>query len=155
MRVTKMVFALGGAAAAAAAIAAAGTAAAKASPAAHALGSGAGQPKAVGPAAAGQSALSYASAHHPGPKAARVLATEADTDRGRAVYDVRVLAPDGITYVVHISRASNAVLWAGRAETQAGTSAGAPPGKSPHGEAERAGSHPHSDRVPGARAGDG
>jgi hypothetical protein len=97
-------------------------------------GSGGGTPQAMAqanvatstgnPAAADQAAATYASTHHPGPGPVRVLATEPDTDRGIAVYDVRVLAPNRTVYVVHVQRGNTTVLWVNRAENQ---SAGAPP----------------------------
>ncbi len=47
-----------------------------------------------------------------------VLTTEPDTERGQAVYDVRVLAPNHATYVAHVSRATGAVLRTSRTESQ-------------------------------------
>ncbi len=90
----------------------------------------------VGPAAADRAAAAYVTAQHPGPGAARVLATEPDdTDRGQAVWDVQVLAPNGTAYEVHVSRASGAVLSAGRAERRAGPETAAAPART----SERAG----------------
>lgn len=73
---------------------------------------------AVGPAAADRAATAYVRTRHPGPGGIRVLATEPDTERGVAVYDVRVLAPDRAIYVVHVQRATGRVLWANAAENQ-------------------------------------
>jgi len=86
--------------------------------------------------------------------AARVLATEQDTDRGQAVYDVRVLARDGTVYVVHVSRASTAVLWADIAEAQTGTRGAALAEKPPHGQAERGGVQAEGGGTPTGPAGD-
>lgn len=79
----------------------------------------------VGRTAADRAAAAYVTAHYPGSGRAQVLATEPDdTDRGQAVWDVQVLAPNGTRYEVHVSMASGTVLSAGRAEGQ--VSAGAP-----------------------------
>ena len=67
---------------------------------------------------ADQVAIQYVVTHYPGKGQARVLETEADVDRGVAVYDVRVLAPNGTMYVVHVQRSNTAVLWVNRAESQ-------------------------------------
>jgi len=69
------------------------------------------------PPAADKAALHYVDAHYPGSGQARVLETEPDVDRGVAVYDVRILAPNGTIYVVHVQQSNNAVLWANRAES--------------------------------------
>lgn len=143
MRVARVIFVLGSAVTLTGATAATATAHAHASPATHSAGLPAGRPKPMGPAAADRTAISYSSVHYPGPGAARVLSTERDTDRGQAVYDVRVLAQNGATYVIHVSRASGAVLWANKAEGQASgraTGASAQPRRS---EAER--DHVHAE----------
>lgn len=70
---------------------------------------------------ADQAAIHYVDAHYPGRGQARVLVTEPDVDRGVAVYDVRILAPNGTIYVVHVQQSNNAVLWANQAESQAPT----------------------------------
>ena len=81
----------------------------------------ASQPHLVGGAAADRSAVSYVGAHYKGARTTLVLATEPDTERGKAVYDVRVVAPNGTTYVVHVSRANAVVLSANKAEAQTST----------------------------------
>lgn len=113
----------------------------------------------VGPGAADRAAISYVTAHHPGQGTARVLATEPDTERGKPVYDVRVLAPDGATYEVHISRASTAVLWANPAENQAGGRPGTSPARMPaDSREEKADAHNEDEQgsgdAPVASAGD-
>jgi len=136
MRVAKMLFALGGAAAVAGATAAVavGTADANVSHAVRAPGTQAPRPNRAGPAAADRAALSYVAARYRGPATAHVLAAEKDTERGQPAYDIRVLAANGTTYVVHVSRASNRVLGAHKAESQAGARAAAPPEKSSRGD---------------------
>src|SRR5579875_2085036 len=62
-----------------------------------------------GPAAADQAAVAYVQRHYRGDGLVRVLATEPDVERGRAVYDVRLTAPDHVTYVAHVSRATDVV----------------------------------------------
>lgn len=94
----------------------------------------------AGPAAADRAAAAYVAAHHPGPGRARVLATEPDdTDRGQAVWDVQVVAPNGTRYEVHVSRASGAVLSAGRAEGQARPGSATAPSRTPARTPQRAG----------------
>ena len=73
---------------------------------------------AAGAGGADQAAVSYVDSHYPGPGAAHVLKTETDVDRGVAVYDVRVVAPSGTTYVVHVQQSNGAVLFANPAEHQ-------------------------------------
>ena len=107
-------------------------------------GSGPGR---VGPAAADHAVVSYVTAHHPGPGTARVLATEPDTDRGQAVYDVRVLAPDGFIYEVHVSQASGAVLWANWSEEQGASPAAS--AQSSERMGEDSGGHVEDDAGPG------
>ncbi|MCL4543638.1 MAG: PepSY domain-containing protein [Chloroflexi bacterium] len=77
-----------------------------------------------GPTAADNAAISYVDATYPGSGQASILKTEPDVDRGVAVYDVRVLAPNGTTYVVHIQQSNDTVLWANRAESQSTSSTG-------------------------------
>ena len=79
----------------------------------------ASQPHLVGGAAADRSAVSYIDAHYKGTRTTLVLATEPDSERGKAVYDVQVVAPNGTTYVVHVSRANAIVLSVNKAEAQA------------------------------------
>lgn len=71
------------------------------------------------PGTADGTASAYARAHYPGPGKLRVLATESDTERGTAVYDVRILAPNGVIYVIHVRRGNDTVMWASKAENQA------------------------------------
>ncbi|MDA8057169.1 MAG: hypothetical protein M0032_04235, partial [Actinomycetota bacterium] len=73
---------------------------------------------APGPAAADQAALAYVAVHDPGAGTATVLKTEPDVERGVAVYDVRVVAPDGAILVVHVQRSNGVVLGADLAERQ-------------------------------------
>lgn len=157
MKVTKMMFALGGAAALAGATAAiaTGTPAANGSPSTQALVAHVSLPNAAGPAAADRAAISYAKVHYRGSTAARVLATEPDTERGRAVYDVRVLAPNGAVYVVHVSRAGSSVLWASKAEAQTATRGAASADKPSHSRADKGGSRAEGDHTPTSPAGDG
>lgn len=70
------------------------------------------------PSTADNVAIHYVDTHYAGKGQVRVLQTEADVERGVPAYDVRILAPDGSVYVVHIQRSTNAVLWANRAENQ-------------------------------------
>ncbi|HET9061554.1 MAG TPA: hypothetical protein VFN61_16700 [Acidimicrobiales bacterium] len=93
----------------------------------------------LGAAGADQAAVSYVDRHDPGPGAAQVFTTEPDVDRGIRVYDVRVLAPNGTTYVVHIQQSNDAVLFASSAEQQTAPTpttrtaplATSPPGRPP------------------------
>ncbi len=71
-----------------------------------------------GPAGADQTAVSYVNSHYPGGGAAQVLKSEPDVERGVPVYDVRVVAPNGTTYVVHVQRSNDAVLSVNAAERQ-------------------------------------
>ncbi len=73
-----------------------------------------------GPKAADRAAVAYVRQHYRGTAQVRVLATERDVERGYRVYDVRLVAPNHITYVAHVSRVSDKVLWISRAESQGG-----------------------------------
>ncbi len=88
-----------------------------------------------GAAGADQAAVHYVDSHYPGPGTARVTRTEPDVERGVPVYDVRVVAPDGTIYVVHVRQAGDAVLSANPAERQVSTppatATTAPPATSP------------------------
>ncbi len=88
-----------------------------------------------GAAGADQAAVRYVDTHYPGSGTARVQKTESDVERGVPVYDVRVTAPDGTTYVVHVRRSNDAVLSANPAEQQVSVSPAtdttAPPETSP------------------------
>ena len=75
-----------------------------------------------GAAGADQAAVRYVDTHYPGSGTARVQKTESDVERGVPVYDVRVTAPDGTTYVVHVRRSNDAVLSANPAEQQVSVS---------------------------------
>lgn len=69
---------------------------------------------------ADRTAIAYVRARHRGSCRARVLHTEPDVERGVRVFDVRTVAPNGTVYVVHVKRSNDHVLWANRAENQAG-----------------------------------
>lgn len=71
-----------------------------------------------GPAGADQAALRYFARHDPGPGTAQVQKTEPDVERGVPVYDVRVLAQNGTTYVVHVRQSNDTVFSANPAEHQ-------------------------------------
>ena len=73
---------------------------------------------APGGGSADQAAVNYVDSHHPGPGAAQLLKTEPDVDRGVPVYDVRVVAPNGTAYVVHVQQSNDAVLFTNPAEHQ-------------------------------------
>lgn len=80
----------------------------------------AGKLRAVTPQRADRAAIAWVKAHHPGACRARVLQTEADVERGRAVFDVRTAAPNGTVYVVQVARSNAHVLWVNKAESQTG-----------------------------------
>lgn len=85
------------------------------------------------PAAADGAAVSYVTTNDPGNGQAHVLKTEPDVEHGVSVYDVRVLAPNGSIYVVHVQQSNDAVLSASLAESQSTTTApgeASPAGKS-------------------------
>lgn len=73
---------------------------------------------ASGPSAANSTAIHYVDSHYAGNGQARVLETEADVEHGVPAYDIRILAPNGTVYVVHVQRSNNAVLSVNRAESQ-------------------------------------
>ncbi|MGB8347442.1 MAG: hypothetical protein WCD86_21335 [Ktedonobacteraceae bacterium] len=73
------------------------------------------------PSAANSTAIHYVDSHYAGKGQAHVLKTEADVEHGVPVYDVRIQAPNGTVYVVHMRRSNNAVLSVNQAESQ-GTS---------------------------------
>ncbi len=106
-----------------------------------------------GPASADQAAATFIQARHPGQGSVRVLATEPDVDHGVAVYDVRILGPDGVVYVVQVQRSNNKVLSANRAESQGqgqgsdATDSGSPSGRdAPDHGTGPASSPDHQDR---------
>ncbi|MDA8399966.1 MAG: hypothetical protein M0008_07970 [Actinomycetota bacterium] len=82
------------------------------------------------PTGADQAAVAYVDTHYPGTGAARVLKTEPDLEHGVAVYDVRVVAPNGVTYVVHVQRSNDLVLSVSPAEGQPTSTAPSPPSTS-------------------------
>ncbi len=71
-----------------------------------------------GPSTADAAAIHYVNAHYPGSGQATVQKTEADHEHGIPVYDVRLLAPNGTVYVVHVQQSNTTVLTANRAENQ-------------------------------------
>jgi hypothetical protein len=71
-----------------------------------------------GSSPADAAAIRYVEAQYPGSGQARVLGTEADHKHGAAVYDVRILAPNGTVSVVHVQQRNNVVLSANQAESQ-------------------------------------
>ncbi len=80
----------------------------------------ASSPVAAAPAAAAdQAAISYVDRNFTGTATAAVLKTEADTDHGVPVYDVRVQAPNGTTYSLSIRTSNDSVMSAHPAENQA------------------------------------
>ncbi len=87
---------------------------------------------ASGPASADHAAAAFIQARHGGPGSVRVLSTEPDVEHGVAVYDVRILGPDGVVYVVQVQRGNDKVLSASRVENQGQGSAAAGSG-SPNG----------------------
>ena len=68
--------------------------------------------------AAQQAALSYVSQNYPGNGTAKILKTENDTEHGVPVFDIKVLAPNGLVYVVQVNQSSNQVISAHLAENQ-------------------------------------
>lgn len=74
-----------------------------------------------GVSGADQAAVSYVDTNYPGSGVANLLTTSADTEAGVPVYDVRIVAPNGSTYVVHVQQSSDAVLSANLAENQVTT----------------------------------
>ncbi|MHB1726226.1 MAG: hypothetical protein ACYCVS_12920, partial [Acidimicrobiales bacterium] len=74
-----------------------------------------------GTAGADQAAVSYVESHYPGSGAANVLVTSPDVEHGVPVYDIRIVAPSGATYVVHVQQSNDVVLSANLAEKQVTT----------------------------------
>lgn len=70
------------------------------------------------PAQAEAAAITYVKVHNAGAGQTRVLKVEADTESGVPVYDIRILAPNGTLYVVHVQRSNDSVLAESVAETQ-------------------------------------
>lgn len=67
---------------------------------------------------ADQIAINYVSLHYSGNVQSKVLKTEPDHEHGIAVYDVRVLAPNNSTYIIHINQRTGAILSVNLAEKQ-------------------------------------
>ncbi|MHB1493260.1 MAG: PepSY domain-containing protein [Thermoplasmataceae archaeon] len=86
----------------------------------HALSGIAGSPGTANAnlSAAEQAAVNYVSTHYSGNGTAKILKVENDTEKGVAVFDINILAPNGSVYVVHVSRATDQVLGAHLAENQ-------------------------------------
>ena len=78
-------------------------------------------------ATADQVALADVARIAPGAGQARILRTEPDVEHGVAVYDVRVLAPNGTIMVVQVRQSDQAVLGAHPAEHQSPPTAGGTP----------------------------
>lgn len=81
----------------------------------------------TGAAAADQAAVSYVTTHDPGAGTANVLATSPDVEHGVAVYDIRIQAPSGTTYVVHVQQSNDGVLSVNLAEKQVTAPVTTPP----------------------------
>ena len=47
-----------------------------------------------------QAAITYVNDHYPGNGTSKILKVENDTENGTAVFDIKVLAPNGTVYVV-------------------------------------------------------
>ena len=68
--------------------------------------------------AADNAALAYVDSHYSGNVTAKILKVESDTENGTAVFDINVLAPDGMVYVVHVDKVTDTVISARIAENQ-------------------------------------
>ncbi len=75
----------------------------------------------IGATAADQAALAYANANYTGSGTASVVKTESDTEKGVAVFDVSVLAPNASTYTVVVRASDGTVISSKLAETHAST----------------------------------
>lgn len=75
----------------------------------------------IGATAADQAALAYANANYTGSGTASVVKTESDTEKGVAVFDVSVLAPNASTYTVVVRASDGTVVSSKLAETHAST----------------------------------
>ncbi|MHB8599533.1 MAG: PepSY domain-containing protein [Ktedonobacteraceae bacterium] len=91
------------------------------------------------PSAANSVAIHYVDSHYAGKGQAHVQQTEADVEHGVPVYDIRIQAPNGSVYVVHVQRSNNAVLSVNQAESQS-TSPSQTPAKVPSTTTSPAGS---------------
>jgi hypothetical protein len=67
--------------------------------------------------AADQAAVSYVAQHFAGSGIASVLKTEADTEHGMPVYDVRIKAPNGAVYSLSVRSSNDSIMSAHLAET--------------------------------------
>lgn len=65
-----------------------------------------------------QAAITYVNDHYPGNGTSKILKVENDTENGTAVFDIKVLAPNGTVYVVQVSQSTDAVISAHPAENQ-------------------------------------
>ncbi|MHB1709115.1 MAG: PepSY domain-containing protein [Thermoplasmataceae archaeon] len=65
-----------------------------------------------------QAAINYVNAHYQGNGTSKILKVENDTEKGVAVYDIKVLAPNGTAYVVQVSQSTDQVISAHVAENQ-------------------------------------
>lgn len=74
------------------------------------------------PNVADQSAIIWVDQNQAGSGQAAILKTEADVDHGVCVFDIRVAAPNGTVWVVHVKRLSNPAaevpLWETKTENQ-------------------------------------
>lgn len=67
---------------------------------------------------ADQAAITYVNDHYPGNGTSKILKVENDTENGTAVFDIKVLAPNGTVYVVQVSQSTDTVISAHPAENQ-------------------------------------
>ena len=65
-----------------------------------------------------QAAITYVNDHYPGNGTSKILKVENDTENGTAVFDIKVLAPNGTVYVVQVSQSTDTVISAHPAENQ-------------------------------------
>lgn len=82
-------------------------------------------------AAADQAAIAYVNANDAGSATANVLSTVADVEAGVPVYDIRIVAPNGSTYVVHVQQSNDVVLSVNFAESQSTPPPVTPPVSAP------------------------
>ena len=65
-----------------------------------------------------QAAITYVNDHYPGNGTSKILKVENDTENGTAVFDIKVLAPNGTVYVVQVSQSTDTVISVHPAENQ-------------------------------------
>ena len=65
-----------------------------------------------------QAAIPYVNDLYPGIGTSKILKVENDTENGTAVFDIKVLAPNGTVYVVQVSQSTDTVISAHPAENQ-------------------------------------